>query len=277
MDNKQIKHIVCYSGGHSSALVAIEVVRKYGKEKVVLLNHDISSSVENKDIKRFKQEVAEYLEMDITYANYKGLSVDQLPDQFDVVVQAKAFKVGNGSELCTSRLKTEPFMKWLKENHPNKDCVIYYGFDANEKVRIQRRVGILGGLGYKSDYPLALWKERTIFSTTDVGIDPPNTYEQFKHANCIGCLKAGAQHWYAVYCNRPDIYTKAKEAEDIIGYTIMKDKSLEEQEDLFEKMKNIGIEPTEHIKHQTFWANVRKKIKIAEDIDIDQKPCECVF
>ena len=31
------KHIVCYSGGHSSALVAIEVVRRYGKENTVLV------------------------------------------------------------------------------------------------------------------------------------------------------------------------------------------------------------------------------------------------
>ncbi len=37
------KHIVCYSGGHSSALVAIEVVRKYGKENCVLY---FKSSVE---------------------------------------------------------------------------------------------------------------------------------------------------------------------------------------------------------------------------------------
>lgn len=64
-----MKAIVCYSGGHSSALVAIEAVRKYGKSKVILLNHDISSNVEHEDIKRFKNEVAEYLGVEITYAN----------------------------------------------------------------------------------------------------------------------------------------------------------------------------------------------------------------
>ena len=48
-----MKYIVCYSGGHSSALVAIEAVRKYGKEDVILLNHNISPEVEHKDIKRF--------------------------------------------------------------------------------------------------------------------------------------------------------------------------------------------------------------------------------
>lgn len=55
------KYVVCYSGGHSSALVAIEAVRKVGKENVILLNHDISIEVEDRDIKRFKQEVADYL------------------------------------------------------------------------------------------------------------------------------------------------------------------------------------------------------------------------
>lgn len=92
-----MKHIVCYSGGHSSALVAVEVVRKFGKENVILLNHDISATVEDQDIKRFKNEVAEYLGMEVTYANYQGLSVDKIPDQFEVSINAKGFKFGVGS------------------------------------------------------------------------------------------------------------------------------------------------------------------------------------
>ena len=47
-------HIVCLSGGESSAIVAIEVCRKFGIDDVVLLNHDISSKVEDADVKRFK-------------------------------------------------------------------------------------------------------------------------------------------------------------------------------------------------------------------------------
>jgi len=31
-----MKYIVCFSGGHSSALVAVEAVRKAGKENVIL-------------------------------------------------------------------------------------------------------------------------------------------------------------------------------------------------------------------------------------------------
>lgn len=82
------KHVVCHSGGHSSALVAVEVVRRYGKN-VVLVSHDLPFWTEHADIKRFKVEVAEALGLPVTYANRGNVS----EDQFDECVQAGAFKV----------------------------------------------------------------------------------------------------------------------------------------------------------------------------------------
>lgn len=266
------KHIVCYSGGHSSALVAIEVVRKFNPADVLLVNHDIHFSVEDADVKRFKRQVAEYLALPITFVNYKNASMDQ----FDVSVKEQAFKVGSGSEICTSRLKTEPFMAWLRKTHPQKDVVVYYGFDLNETDRIQRRSGIMGEQGYTTAYPLAVGA-RTIFSTNEIGIAPPQGYSQFKHANCVGCLKAGWQHWYIVYCTRPDIWLKGKWAEEEIGYAIHHDDSgpvyLEDMEAKFAIMKCAGVPATEHIPHQRFWAQARKYIKIASTPDL--LPCEC--
>lgn len=273
-----MKHVVCYSGGHSSALVAIEVTRKFGAENVILLNHDIHASVENPDIKRFKADVAKHLGLPITYANMDGV---ESMDQFDVVVKARAFKVGNGEALCSNRLKTQPFHKWLKANFPvdpvtgESGCVIYYGFDANERRRITRRSSVLGAMGYRSDYPLALWT-RTIQSTREVGIEPPLTYGTFKHANCTGCLKAGMQHWYAVFCTRPDIWNKAKAAEDSIGYTIIRDYTLEELEPRFELMRCAGVKPTEHINQRRFWIDAKKAANLDPAAD-DAKPCECVI
>jgi hypothetical protein len=268
------KHVVCYSGGHSSALVAIEVVKKFGKVDVVLLNHDMNINVEDADIKRFKQEVADYLGIPITFASYK----DATMDQFDVVVEAGAFKVGNGHELCTSRLKTRPFMDWLKKNCPDKDVVCYYGFDATETARIQRRSGIMGEQGYKTAFPLAMWN-RTINGTEDIEIDRPQTYSKFKHGNCVGCLKAGWQHWYIVYCTRPDIWEKAKWAEDELMASIHHDKYgphyLESMESKFEAMKRAGVPQTEHIKHQTFWAQAKKIVEIQQEAEL--LPCECVI
>lgn len=274
-----MKHVVCYSGGHSSALVAIEVVRKFGPEDVILLNHDMHFTVEDADIKRFKREVAEYLGLPVTYVNYKDASLDQ----FDVCVEAGAFRVqasGAWVELCTSRLKTGPFMEWLAREFPTKDVVCHYGFDANEKKRIQRRVGIMGGQGYKTDYPLALWPDRTILGTEEIGIARPLGYSQFKHANCIGCLKAGWQHWYIVYCTRPDIWLKGKWAEEEIGHSIHHDDTgpvyLEDMEEKFEAMRQAGIPATEHIPHQRFWAQATKIVEIAAQYT-NQLPCECVL
>lgn len=268
-----IKHIVCYSGGHSSALVALNVAAKYGIQDLILLNHDINSFVEHEDIKRFKQEVADFLKVPITYANHPSWNT---MDQFDVSVNTKSFKGATGMAICTSLLKTKPFNDYLKKNFSTKECVIYYGFDKNEMHRVQRRATILGEQGFKSDYPLALWKELKYSSTEQVGIKPPLAYTQFKHANCTGCLKAGKQHWYIVYCNRYDIFTKAKEAEDTIGYSIMKNDYLEDLEPLFLKMKNIGIEATEHEDARTFFARVKKQISSYEDEEVS-KPCECTF
>lgn len=272
MGGHALKHIVCHSGGHSSALVAIEVVRRFGRDGVTLLNHDIPTHTEDADIKRFKAEVASYLDLPVTYASH----ADPTADQFDVCVQAQAFKVDGGQELCTNRLKTAPFMAWLAG--VDKDsATIYYGFDANERDRIQRRVGIMGPQGWKTDYPLALW-ERTIHGTEEVGILRPNTYGAFKHANCIGCLKAGWQHWYIVYCTRPDIWAKGKWAEDEIGYAIHHEESgpvyLEEMEPKFAAMQAAGIPATEHIPQQRFWAQANRIVQI--NVLQSSIPCDCI-
>jgi len=269
------RYVVCFSGGHSSALVAVEVVRRYGREGVVLLNHDINPRVEDQDVKRFKREMAEALGLPITQANHPRW---EEWDQFDVVEHARAFKVKSGAELCTSRLKTEPFHGWLEEHAPPGTVTLFYGFDAKETDRIRRRASILGAQGYETAYPLAHWK-RTIESTREIGVEPPLTYGTFKHANCVGCLKAGWQHWYIVFLTRPDIWERAKLAEERIGYTIHRDGSLEEREAQFAEMQRAGVEPTERIPAGTFWANARRAVRSLPVLqeERDERPCECVF
>lgn len=269
-----MKHIVCYSGGHSSALVALEVAHRFGTKHLVLLNHDMHFSVEHADIKRFKRDVAEHLGVPLTFASRRNAT----QDQFDVCVESDAFKVNNGQEICTARLKTEPFMEWLASNASQDDSTIYYGFDATEPGRIQRRIGIMGALGWKTDYP-RIWEERKYENTEALGIPRPCTYSVFKHGNCIGCLKAGWQHWYIVYCTRPDIWLKAMWAEDEIGHAIHWDGDkpvyLEDMEPRFAAMKAAGIPATEHIPHQRFWAQARRIIPISDMQIRISLPCDC--
>lgn len=109
---------------------------------------------------------------------------------------------------------------------------------------------------------------------------PPNTYSVFIHANCVGCLKAGLQHWYVVYCTRPDIWVKAKWAEEEIGYAIHHDDNgpvyLEDIEPKFEVMRRAGIPATERIQQQKFWASANKIVKISVRQD-SLLPCECIY
>lgn len=211
------------------------------------------------------------------------MTVERPPsdDQFDICEKHSSFNAGGGPAICTSRLKTEPFNKWLRHFFPGKNCVIYYGFDENERVRIQRRSSVLGQMGYRSVYPLAHW-DRTIRSSLEVGVLPPNTYDCFKHANCIGCLKAGRQHWYVVFVKYPDVFQRAKAAEEEIGHSIINGVYLEELEGLFLDMKSAGIPANEHIPPQRFWAVAKKTIRESEqasqcDVSDSEKPCECVF
>lgn len=270
-----MKYVVCFSGGHSSAIAAIETVRRYGKENVILLNHNLSPEVEDADIKRFKREIAEYLGLEITYANIDNW---ETMTPLKVCRELGGFKFGNSPILCTYNLKTKPFYKWLNDNYPvrkgeiREDVTIVYGFDASEPNRINRRVGIMAAQGYKTEYPLA-YGERTIQDTEDIGIKRPNTYDLFKHANCKGCLKAGRQQWYLTFCLYPEIWEEAKETEEEIGYSIMKDIFLKDLEPKFKQMKCMGIEPTEKMNPAKFWSMVRKNLPETEQLTLF--PCEC--
>lgn len=277
------KHIVCFSGGHSSAIVALEVANKYGKENLILLNHNINNKKESADIKRFKMEVSAYIGVPVTYANIKGIMDDELiPNQFDVCIEAGAVTSFSGHALCTAKLKTEPFYDYLKEFFLNKDCIIYYGFDANEMRRVNRRKQILGANGYETDYPLAFWEERKYQSTKEIGIEPPLTYDIWEHANCIGCLKAGLLHWYVVYCTDMDTYKEAMVMEDECDYvihriTIKKVKTAISLKDLipfFCQIQSLGVKPTERQNKQMFGRRIQK-LGYSEDKLF--KPCNCSF
>lgn len=260
--------IVCFSGGHSSALVAIEAVRKYGKRNVILLNHDISSHVEHQDIKRFKEDVANYCDVPITYANHPDY--ENTPP-LQVSIRRKTFSAGNHLAFCTYALKTEPFMKYLEAIEKNPAIRILYGFDAEEPERIYRRSGIIRAMGYTAEFPLAYWG-RTIEKTEDIGIRRPSTYRIYKHANCIGCLKGGRQHWYCVYCTRPDIFEEAKQAETEIGYSIINGIYMEELEPKYREMnEEKRICPNDKTNRATFWAEVENALPEQTSL----MPCDC--
>lgn len=260
-----MKYIVCFSGGHGSALTAVETVRRHGRENTILLNHDISNKVEDADVKRFKMEVADYLGVPIEYANRENFEEDT---PLSLCRQKKMIRFGIGSSICTYYLKTEPFYQWLKDNYPvkkgqvSRDITLVYGFDASEPKRIERRRKYLLNQGYLSEYPMAEGcDENTLRDIRQLGIALPESYEYAKHANCKGCLKAGKQHWYMVYCLWPKIFDEAVETEKIVGFSIIKGHFLSDLAPLYEQMRIIGIEPNDNECSGSFWGRVHRLMK----------------
>lgn len=318
-----MKHIVCFSKGHASSVVAVEVARRFGKENVILLNHDINPLYEEADIKRFGEEVAEYLGMEITYANYGNIkNPEDIPSQFDIAIENMAFKVpGQNDGLCTTRLKTEPFQYWMWDNFPSGGAIIYYGFDACEFDRMLRRDLWAHTTPWGVEFPIALWgtteeifarplselynsflKEnkaqalfrspdhyaRTIRKIEEIGISRPTIYKTKKHANCRVCLKQGIQGWYVDYCEVPDLFWIAAEAEDEMNrgraernrkpVSILKDQRkdhdsflpLRELAKIFEKMKENGIPANEH------WTGFNQILQKYRLPNVPSIPCLCM-
>lgn len=257
-----ITHVICFSGGHASALCAVETVRKYGAENCILLNHDISSKVEDSSVKEFKLQVADALGVKLSFANAKNFE-GRTPLQ--VAREKGNFACKPGQHFCTYELKTKPFHEWLKKNFPVKkgrrreDVRVVYGFDANEPERIERRRTIMNDMGYDTEFPLAS-NDCCIRDIREIGIEPPSVYKSFLHANCVGCLKAGVRSWYVTYCLRPDVFEEAVETENVLKRSILKKCFLIELIPQFEMMKKMGIEPTDRGDFHRFWKETRRRV-----------------
>jgi hypothetical protein len=176
-----MKYVVCYSGGASSSECALTIAKKYGAENVILLNHNINGHIEQACTKKLKKDVADYLGLEVTYANHKDWDT---ATPVSVCIDAGAWKIGNGNILCTNRLKTDPFKKWMLENDPKCENVYVYGFDLNEPSRITRRSQIMGAMGYKTAFPMT-WDESDIVRLENIGIDAGAAYKTFNHSNCF--------------------------------------------------------------------------------------------
>lgn len=261
------KVVVCYSGGHSSAICAINAVLRHGKENVILLNHDLSPEVESADIKRFKVEVADYLGMDITYANHPEWET-MTPNK--LALKRGGFKFTTSPILCTYDLKTKPFYDWIKENDPEHIHTYIYGFDNTpaERVRMNKRIAVMGEIGCKTDYPFITWGELSVTETEQVGIERPNTYDNFAHANCKGCHKAGWQHWYIVYVHERHLWEEMKQVEAEVGHSLKRDEYFEDKEPLFEQMLKAGVPTTEHIQSGKFWADAKKAVREIDQFEL---------
>jgi hypothetical protein len=126
---KDVKHVVMYSGGAGSALVGKMVADKYGAENTVFLHTD--TKWEDEDCYRFMKDVSEYVKVPITFKN-DGRSPE------DVFNQLLYF--GNfGTAPCSKELKMKMTFEYIQELFlEGIQPILYFGIDYKEVRRAPR-------------------------------------------------------------------------------------------------------------------------------------------
>jgi hypothetical protein len=222
-------HIVQFSGGAASALVAKMVANEYGKDNTILLFHD--TKAEHDDAYRFRKQVSEYIGVPITEVS-DGRSLWELIDDENCLPS-------NFIPFCTRILKFEQGEKYLKQFKPN-DYILYNGFGPDEWRRVQKATARAESMGRTVKSPLF---EKGIANAKDIiknqwKICLPEPYRHLSHNNCIPCFKGGVGQFHKVWKYYPERFQKAVEKEKQIGHTVFKDASLEQYSEVWKYNNN---------------------------------------
>lgn len=182
-----------FSGGIGSWATAKRVVEQHGKENVVLLFSDVKGTTNNdhigedQDTYRFIQEAADNV----------GAQLITVMDGRNIweVFEQNRFLGNSRLAKCSHELKQKPARKWLEENCPPEETIVYVGIDWTETHRIPAIVRNYEP--YKAIAPLTeppfMNKKEMIEWAESEGLKAPRLYELgFSHNNCGGgCVRAG--------------------------------------------------------------------------------------
>ena len=246
-----MNHIVGFSGGVASSVMAKIVADKY-PDNTTLLFHD--TKTEPIDNARFRQEVS----------NFIGLPVTEDSDGRDIWGVFKDEKyLGNGRNTpCSRILKQERSLKYLKANSP---AIIYIGFTMEEWRRSQRTFARYNKHGIEARFPLMeakLTKEECMHRVKNCwGIEPPALYKWAEHANCIPCVKGKKAYWGLIYMFEREAWDIASMSEKEFNQTIFTEAgSLEEELDNCTRLAKAYLEKQEAEREQ---------------MSLFDFPCEC--
>lgn len=207
-----MKHIVKFSGGAASALVASLVAEKHGSE-TILLYHDTKTEPADND--RFRREVAAHLNLPITEVS-DGRNIWQL-------FEDKGFVGNNRITPCSEDLKQKLGDAYIKNNLP---ATVYFGFTVEEHLRAQRTAIAMQKIGAVAEFPLIknrIGKDQCLRTIQKCwGIKLPDMYAWAEHANCVPCVKGGLEYWGLVFLHAPEAWHKAASVEDATGEQILK-------------------------------------------------------
>jgi hypothetical protein len=210
---KQIEHVVQYSGGACSFWAAKRVIERYGPDTTVLLFAD--TMMEDEDLYRFLDDTSKLLGVPIT-----RIADGRNPWQ---VFFDERFLGNSRVDPCSKILKRELLDAWVTKHAPG--AIRYFGLDWTETDRLERlrdRMEEKGIPRTKIQAPMAEWeplvdKPDMLLDLMNLGIALPRLYKLgFAHNNCGGfCIKSGQAQFRLLLETMPERYAahEAKEQE----------------------------------------------------------------
>ena len=213
-----MKIAVWFSCGAASAAALKLTVDKYGAENVYAVNNPVIE--EHHDNKRFAEDVAKWVGIDIQYAVNSKYPLASVVDAFD---RRKGMAFPHGAP-CTVELKKRARQEW-EESHPVDWHVL--GFTVDERNRHDRFVMT----ERDNVLPILIDANMTKNDCADMiraaGIKLPEIYGRgFPNANCIGCVKATSPtYWNLVRREFPEVFDQRAEQSRRLGARLVRVKN----------------------------------------------------
>jgi 3'-phosphoadenosine 5'-phosphosulfate sulfotransferase (PAPS reductase)/FAD synthetase len=269
-ENSNVKHLVMFSGGASSAYVAKWVVDKYGRDDVILFFTD--TQWEDEDNYRFMEEAASYIGVEITRV------VDGRTPE-DVFFENRF--LGNARHAqCSEELKVKQTLLFIEGMRlRGEEPIIYFGIGPNEPHRAE-------SLRFHYTHlpldPVEVRFPMIDSMSTDIkarfiienewGIKLPRMYHLgFHHANCGGrCVRAGMHHFANLYLVWPDRYAEFESMEERFRDKFELDVAMMKREGSPYTLKTFRQEVIEKMSPEELHAYAKEK-------DVETIPCFCSF
>jgi len=213
-----MKIAVWFSCGAASAAALKLTVDKYGADNVYAVNNPVIE--EHHDNKRFAEDVAKWVGIDIQYAVNSKYPLASVVDVFD---RRKGMAFPHGAP-CTVELKKRARQEW-EESHPVDWHVL--GFTVDERNRHDRFVMT----ERDNVLPILIDANMTKNDCADMiraaGIKLPDIYGRgFPNANCIGCVKATSPtYWNLVRREFPEVFDQRAEQSRRLGARLVRVKN----------------------------------------------------
>jgi 3'-phosphoadenosine 5'-phosphosulfate sulfotransferase (PAPS reductase)/FAD synthetase len=209
---------VWFSCGAASAAALKLTVEKYGADNVRAVNNPVIE--EHHDNRRFAEDVASWVGVEIEYAVNSKYPLASVVDVFD---RRKGMAFPHGAP-CTVELKKRARQEWEKTNPVDWHVL---GFTVDERKRHERFVMT----ERENVLPVLIDAKMTKNDCADMiraaGIKLPEVYGRgFPNANCIGCVKATSPtYWNLVRREFPEVFDARAEQSRRLGARLVRVKN----------------------------------------------------